>query len=315
MPKTTVAPSEETAELTFDEELAGERATGRHWPTMPVIWDYPFKLRDAAETLSKFASGAFDLSDPERAKQIVAAWKALSMVVAEEYDVIPETAGFLHQQLMRLLGDDVNEPAEELDDPDVDAAVRVAMFALFRIARARHEASPRAERSDESNDESETLRKMASLLDPLGSADPSTRRRAQIKRIVEWSASDDACPREDWIDDDECAGGGYLVEVSEEERVLRRVAYLREELGEIDPRLALDEGIATRLVERFGARKDGAGRLAANWVWRSGIEHRGVPQRGDAPPAWIAERFQRDPRKKSAARSKRSAKSVRIGTQ
>jgi len=75
-------------------------------------------------------------------------------------------------------------------------------------------------------------------------------------------------------------------------------------LGSIDKSLELEYETARNLVDRFGYQKNGAAKLAANWVWKAGLEHGGVPQRGSAPKTFV-ERYQQDPAKKRAKRSHR----------
>jgi len=76
-------------------------------------------------------------------------------------------------------------------------------------------------------------------------------------------------------------------------------------LGHIDKSLGLEYETARKLVDRFGFRKNGAAKLAANWVWRAGLDHDGVPQRGWAPKSFV-ERYQQDPAKKRAKRTRRT---------
>jgi hypothetical protein len=290
------APTEPTA-------VDAERSGSPRKPNWPFIWDHSFSPEGAASTLLQFTSGNIDIEDPERADAVVEAWEALSRVVAEEYDVAQEAASFTHLVLMHCLGGENVPPAAALDDPDVDAAVRVAIFALSRIAWSWRRAKTT---SDEA--ESVTLRKMAALLDPLGSADPKTRRRQQIKGIVEWSASEDENPRTDWVESWEEEDGGAEYVVPDEEWRARRAAYLREELGKLDARLALDEATARTLVRLF-KHKNGTQRLAANWAWRAGFEGEPWPGEslsGDAPER-VVDRY-RDVEQKLSSRRRRRKK-------
>lgn len=280
-------------------------------PRLPFLWqgdaDAP-SPEILAATMGRFAAGEFDPSVPAHAEEVVHAWYALSRVVAEEFTIVRQLSSLLRLHLMALRADKIGSEAEGFADPDVEPPMSddpLVEAATSVVEIALPVLSSSADVSDD--DLVQKLRRMATALDPLGGATALTRQRAAIKRIVEWSADEEAVPREFQPDDEEEADDPEtgMCRLTDEQWREERATFLREQLSKLDPRLKLDESTARALLRFFG-RKNGAQTLAANWAWRAGVEGAagaGESLSGDAPERVLA-RY-RDPAKKKAARKKK----------
>lgn len=237
----------------------------------------------AYATLASFAK-----NEALPADAVVRAWYLVSRDLANHADFLPEATQIVQHLLMAREGDENFDPHDSMGDPsfvDADAVARVALAHL-----AGKEGG------------GDSVRKMADALHNRRAV--TTNMRARIKETVRLSVDPERVSAwvteafdPEFFDDDEDDDDGPAG---------LRASYLIDALGAIDPRLELAYDVALSLVERFG-RKNGDARLAANWAWRSGVEHDGVPQKRVASEAFV-ERYQTEPEMKKKRRHQRSGR-------
>jgi hypothetical protein len=232
------------------------------------------------------------------AEALAEAWSAVSFYLAHHVQLMPEAARVARRVLMPFA------PHEDLawQGPDLDketvAAVDVAMLALAALDGDEHAAKE--------------VQKMARARDPHQGAEHA-RRRERIKDVVRYLGSDngsirgemvwdealDAAMREAGEDSRPAGPGDRWTTVSEERWRQLSAEHLSFHLGEIDPRMRLDESTGVTLLRLYW-RSNGVVKLAANWAWRAGLESKKAET--SEAPKHVLDRY-RDAVKKRAKRS------------